>query len=98
MEGCSPSVPSVGTVRILPLQSAGLLLCSLVGAPLLRSQQSAVWAVAAVAVIFVLRKCGDHEGCEVNVGLGQLKPGGETVLTSLVGVKPDWHKMHSEIN
>lgn len=79
MEGCSPSVPSVGAVRILPLQSACLLLCSLMGAPLFRSQRSAVWAVAAVAVIFVLRKCSDHEGYEVNVGLGQLKPGGETL-------------------
>lgn len=59
-----------------------------------------MWAVAAVAVIFLLRKCADPRGCEVNVILGQLKLGGEreTLLTSLVGVKTDWHKMHSEIN
>lgn len=93
--GWSPSKPSTCAIRVLLLHSAWLLLCSLTGAPFLRSRWNEVLAVAAVAVIFVPRKRSNCVGCEVKVCLGQLKLGGEretpcfqvSLAWRLIGIK-----------
>ena len=95
MGGWSPSKPSICAIQVLLLHSACLLLCSLTGAPFLRSWWNEVLAVAAVAVIFVPRKHSNRGGCEVKVCLGQLKLGGEretlclqvSLAWRLIGIK-----------
>lgn len=61
---------TAGAVPSLSLQSGGLLFCSLTEAPFLRSQRKEIWAVAAMAVIFVPRRPGNHGSCEAEACLG----------------------------